>query len=168
MPTIRLKLNSASIQNAIKELQHYQNKVENLGHDLTVELADEGMELAKSFAAYMNAYDTGELVNSISSDIEGDVGYVRTHAPHAAYVEFGTGIVGKKSPYPDLSKVAKGWTYDKNEHGVYGWAYIGDDGKLHFTQGMPSRPFMYYTAKQLRKLAPEFAKKLLKDNGNGT
>lgn len=163
MPTIRFKLNSNSISDAIKQLENYSKKVSNLETELTKELTLEGVELAKSFAAYMDAYDTGELVRSIHDEFSDNVGYVRTSAPHAAYVEFGTGIKGAASTHPDLNKVAPGWTYDKNQHGVYGWAYIGDDGKLHFTQGMPSRPFMYYTAKQLRRLVPDFATKLLKD-----
>jgi hypothetical protein len=49
---------------------------------------------------------------------------------HIAYVEFGTGIIGKSSPYE--GKLPFYWQYDYNEHGENGWYYI----KQHDTGDM--------------------------------
>lgn len=61
---------------------------------------------------------------------------------YAMYVEYGTGIVGSEHPHPSPEIP---WAYDINNHGDDGWQYIGKDGKLHWTKGQPSRPFMYNT-----------------------
>ena len=76
-------------------------------------------------------------------------------------MEYGTGVRGKNSPHP---KPPEGWIYDVNEHGEEGWWYMGDDGELHWTRGMPSRPFMYDTAKELRENTKEIIKGVLKDD----
>ena len=53
----------------------------------------------------------------------------------ATYAEFGTGVIGKGSPYPNN---ALGWQYDVNEHGERGWRYIGQSGTLVRTLGYPA------------------------------
>ena len=86
---------------------------------------------------------------------QGDIIYngatyvIYTDCPWAAYVEFGTGVVGEKSPHPNKSMA--GWKYDVNSHGEAGWYYF-KDGEWHWTNGMISRPFMYETGQQLRNM----------------
>lgn len=148
MPTIKVDLSASSIDRALQELEAYQKKIEKLGENVVKRLTEDGKKTAQDIAMYMNAYDTGELVSGIVSDYSDGKGYIRTTAPHSAYVEFGTGVVGSGSPHPQASEY---WAYDVNEHGVKGWFYIGRDGKRHWTNGMPSRPFMYDTAQTLRE-----------------
>ena len=56
-------------------------------------------------------------------------------------------------PYPFPEGVE--WNYNTGktifeiENGQYGWFYPAEDGTWRFTQGMPSRPFMYETAVEL-------------------
>ena len=58
------------------------------------------------------------------------------------------------------------WNYNTGktifeiEPGQYGWFYQGDDGKWYFTQGMPSRPFMYETSIELMQLVVRTAKEV--------
>ena len=145
----------------MKELEDYQKKVEGLGPGIVKAATEEGVEEAKNQALYMNAYDSGELVNGILGEVQDEKGRVMSTAPHSIFVEFGTGIRGKQSPYPVNPPI--GWQYDVNEHGEAGWWYTGDDGKKHWTKGMPSRPFMYNTAQILRQSLPWIAEEVLQD-----
>lgn len=108
----------------------------------------------------MDAYDSGELYNSIHEVSNGNVGYVIADAAHAAFVCFGTGVVGANNPHPEVA--IAGWKYDVNSHGELGWWYIGKDGEAHWTKGMPSRPYMYNTAQQLRQMVIPAAKEAMK------
>ena len=148
MPIIHVELSSAGLDSAIAELKEYQRKVEALGEKVVKRLADEGAENARELASFMNAVDTGELVGSIRGEVEGSTGYVRATAGHAAYVEFGTGVVGARSPHPGGS-----WVYDINAHGDEGWYYYKNGGK-HWTRGMPSRPYMWDTAEMMAQAVP--------------
>ena len=81
------------------------------------------------------------------------------------YVEYGTGVIGRGSPHPDLSRV--GWRYDVNEHGETGWwypsgiddpnptKYRGENGWWAWTRGQRSRPFMYETWKWAMEKTPQ-------------
>ncbi len=79
--------------------------------------------------------DTGELQNSIGSEVAliGSIvqGSVEARAPHAAFVEFGTGLTGAASPHGDLPTegvpFTGSWIYDFRGQG---W------------KGMPARPYL--------------------------
>lgn len=159
MPKISLKLNGESISKALKDIQAYQKKVESAGQNLTKRLTEQGVSLAQQNASYMNVYDSGELVNGIDSEYQGEKGYVVSNAKHSAFCEFGTGVVGKNDPHPNP---ADGWTYDVNEHGELGWWYYDRYGNRRWTKGMPSRPYMYDTARMLRNMIIPMAKEELK------
>lgn len=151
MPKIRVDLSAAGIDRAISELENYAGKVEKLGESAVKRLTEDGVKTAQEMAMYMNAYDSGALVNGIVAEYRDGKGYIHSTAPHTAYVEMGTGVVGQGSPNPNGSY--PGWAYDVNSHGEAGWNYIGKDGKLHWTKGMPSRPFLYDTAQILKESA---------------
>jgi hypothetical protein len=106
----------------------------------------------------LGAIDSGELQNSLKYTLykEGNKGILFTDCKHACFVEFGTGIKGSVKPHPTLP-----WEYDTNGHGEAGWYYYDDDqGRVRFTKGMPSRPFMYETAKELERRAVEIAREV--------
>lgn len=74
----------------------------------------------------------------------------------AMFVEFGTGPKGEENPYIGDSM---GWKYNTGDNikeyaingvTVTGWFYPDGSGGYRFTSGMPSRPFMYETAMELR------------------
>lgn len=150
---------SKSIQNAIKDIQKQEQEIIRKTKLLAQRLAEEGVQVATVQISAMGAVDTGELVDSINLKegtvlTNGSRWIVYTNCPYAPFVEFGTGIVGQGSPHPNPQPVVgqNGVTYssyDQNNHGDDGWFYIGDDGKRHWTKGMPSRPFMYNTTYDL-------------------
>lgn len=156
---LNLDLSESGIDAALKKLLEYRDRVDKAEDELARRLTEGGTDQAKELAEYMNVYDTGELVRGIQGEVKGNVGYVRATAPHSAYCEFGTGVMGEGSPHPDPG--IAGWRYDVNEHGDAGWWYKGDDGEWHWTKGMPSRPYMYETAQILKEAVPNVAKEVL-------
>lgn len=157
MPIIRVSLDANSIDEAITKLKDYQARVEAAGTKIVERLTKDGAKQAQDLVSYMNAVDTGELMGSIIGEADGNKGTITAGTDHAAYVEFGTGVVGAGSPHPN----PVGWAYDINGHGDAGWIYKGDDGRLHWTRGMPSRPYMYDTAQMLAEAVPQVAQEVL-------
>lgn len=160
MPTVKLKLNTKSIDAAIRAVEKYRRKVDDAGERMVREMVDYGVKKAKEAAMYMDAYDSGELVNGIVGEQVETLGSVVSTAPHSAFVEFGTGVRGMGSQHPDPNLA--NWKYDVNEHGEAGWWYWGDDGRWHWTAGMPSRPYMYDTAKAMKESVVQIAKDVMK------
>lgn len=160
MPKIKLRLSATAIEEAIKEIEEYKKEIlQQKVSQLIQALTDFGLEVAKTQIREMGAVYTAELLNSTEGvfDPSRNVGFIIAGAPHAIYVEFGTGIVGANSPHPD----PVGWTYDINNHGDKGWFYFNsNDGKWHHTLGMESRPFMYNTAKIIESQYLDIAREL--------
>lgn len=153
----------SSIDAAIQYLTKFRKNLEKVPRRVVDKSVKAGESIAKLNVADYSAIDTGWLMNSIHASVRrgGKSAAVIADAPHAAYVEYGTGYRGQNSPHPEPGSYPSGWVYDVNEHGVAGWIYKGDDGKLHFTQGFESRPYMYDTARMLRKEIPRLAREEL-------
>lgn len=154
MPKYTVGLSAKGFRDLAKQIRDYRIGLQEMCEKFARKLAEEGVQIAKMRITSKEAVYTEELLNSMNLE-QGDIIYdgasfcIYTDCPWAKFVEFGTGIVGSKNPHPDTSIV--GWKYDTNEHGEKGWYYFKDD-KLHWTKGMPSRPFMYETAKELRNM----------------
>lgn len=160
MPKITFRLNEASIDDAIREIRAYRDKVQKAADEIVYKLTEQGVSLAQLNASYMDIYDSGELVKGIESQYSGGKGFVVSTATHSIFCEFGTGVVGANNPHPEIA--IAGWSYDVNQHGELGWWYIGRDGQAHWTKGMPSRPYMYETARMLRNMVVPIAKEVFK------
>ena len=156
---IKFSLNTKDIDRAIKELKQFKTEFIEKCNRLIEELTDYGVEVAKVEVAQLDAVYTGELMNSIEGYYSPtyNVGIIKAGAYYAAYVEFGTGVVGKQSPHPN----PQGWQYDVNQHGDEGWVYYDDEsGTFRWTKGFKSRPFMYNTARQLERNCKRIAKEV--------
>lgn len=156
---IRFSLNEKDINRAIKELKLFKEVFLEKCNHLIETLTDHGVEVARVEVRRLDAWYTGELMNSIDSYYSPtyNVGIIKAGAYYAAYVEFGTGVVGSKSPHPN----PQDWQYDVNNHGDEGWVYYDDDGgKFRWTKGFKSRPFMYNTARQLEKDCKKIAQEV--------
>ncbi len=168
MPKIRVKLNEVS--KAIDEVKRFRAEVEIKVRELVLRLAQAGVEIASAKLSEMGAIDTGDLDSDIHYMIsdDGKRGFVRVDNDHAAYVEFGTGVMGAGKSHPTLP-----WAYDVNGHGDTGWWYpctassanptkrqAKDGSWWAWTKGMPSRPFMYETAQELSEKCGEIAKEV--------
>lgn len=164
--TIEMTLDPKSIAQAVKEIEACQRQLRDALEALVRELAKQGAEVAKMQVASFDAVDSGELYGSIYGyyDPDSRIGYVIAGAPHAFYVEYGTGIIGAIEQHP-LAKEA-GWDYMVGDHikqgpgGHIGWWYdkSGDgvfsgSGDYHWTRGQPARPYMYNTFIWLQEAA---------------
>ena len=155
-----------------KELLDYKNNTLQKKVELLVKkLAEKGVDIAQINVARLDAIFTGELINSIHSKNGGiangtAIFYVVVDSHHAAYVEFGTGQLGAEGAYPYPLPEGVDWQYNTGKTifevspGQYGWFYPGSDGQWYFTQGMPSRPFMYETSLELMNLIVKTAKEV--------
>lgn len=159
---------SASVSNAIAQLNLYKRTFENKIDDFTRKLAEKGVEIAKEKIKTFNAVFTGELLNNIRAEERRGCYLIISDTEHTAFVEFGTGQLGLVKPYKYPLPKGVSWKYAVGEHvqisneplqwgdytipaNTYFWFYFGKDGRWHLTQGMPSRPFMYETALTLSK-----------------
>lgn len=173
--TITFNLSVASVENAIKELRAYKTDFEKKVDLLAKRLAEEGVRDAQVHIINLQAVDTGDLLNSMVSVRKGYAYYwVQTATQQSAYVEFGTGTKGSEHPYPyefpnDLNLTWKGFQYtdyNSGQHiftrwdGKVGWVFVGDDGKTHFTEGMPARPYMHDTFIDLLNKVDRIAKEV--------
>lgn len=165
------RLSTDSLNNLKKELLNYKDNILRNKIDLLLKaLADEGVQIAQGNIASLDAIFTGELFNSIKAVNGGRtqntaIFYIVADNQHAAFVEFGTGQIGKENPYPYPLPDGVEWNYNTGKTifeiapGKYGWFYPRD-GKWYFTQGMPSRPFMFETSLQLQTLIIKKAKEV--------
>jgi len=155
---ITIRLSEESINAAIKELNKYKSELSKKTNLLVQKLVEAGVEIAKQEVLALGAFDSGELHDSLDGMMytDGARGIVFTDCGHASFVEFGTGIVGENNPHPTMP-----WEYDINEHGEKGWVYYDEkQGRFRWTKGMPSRPYMYNTARQLEERVGEIAREV--------
>lgn len=159
---LKASLSVSSIENLRKELKKYRDSIEDKANLVAEKLSEMGAEIARVQITELDAIFTGELIANIYSEKRdtnkhGVVFCVVADSKHAAFVEFGTGIVGQQSPYPYPLPEGVSWEYasGKTIHqladGRYGWFYKSDSGQWYFTEGMESRPFMYNTSLELQK-----------------
>ena len=158
---IKIDLNKkGSLENGIKELETYKKRVQEKASLLVQRLTDYGADIVRIKIVNMGAYYSGELLSGVSGYYSPtlNAGLIRVASDHVAFVEFGTGVKGQNSPHKNgeyLSKAA--WNYASGakifttQDGRVGWIYPTDDGGFKFTEGMPSRPFMYETALELQR-----------------
>lgn len=167
---LKADLSASSIRKLQKELEKYRDNIEYKARLLTEKLAERGVEIARVRVESLDAVFTGELMESIHSEYKGSqkggaVFAVVTDNSHCLFVEFGTGPMGKESPYPyDLPdgvtwEYASGKTIRQLADGRYGWFYQ-KDGQWYFTEGMPARPFLFETSLELQKIVVEVAKEV--------
>ena len=165
-------LSRSGIADLRKQLVDYKNNVLQQKVDLLAKrLAEKGVAIAQTNIATYDAIFTGELISSIEARYGGStkgtaVFYVVADSRHAVFVEFGTGQLGLEGSYPYPFPEGIEWNYNTGktifeiENGQYGWFYPAEDGTWRFTQGMPSRPFMYETAVELMTEIAKTAKEV--------
>lgn len=158
-----------TIDKAISDLKRYENELDNRVALFFQTLTERGVEIAKTKVIDYGAVFTSDLLNSIHSEIkDGGVYAIVSDSKHTAFVEFGTGQVGEANHYPYEFPDGVTWEYNQGatifeiHDGQYGWYYPALDGTWKFTQGMPSRPFMYETAMELASTITKVAKEVFK------
>lgn len=156
-----------SIDAAIKELEKQKREIHKCAEELTRLLTNLGVEKARDLVPVDTRVAQSSIIGYID-DAEG-IGIIRAGG-YCKYIEFGTGVRGRESPHPSAEyKAIMQWAYNSGatifttKNGKEGWYYPVGDGTWRFTEGMPSRPFLYETAQYLRKEAKRLAKEVFKD-----
>lgn len=165
-------LSISSIQKLQEDLEKYRDSLTYKCRLLAEKLSERGVEIARVQIADLDAIFTGELIQRLHSEYKGSTEYgaifvVIADSDHAAFVEFGTGTVGQQNPYPYELPEGVTWEYASGKtirqlaDGRYGWFYP-KDGQWYFTEGMPSRPFLFLTSLELQKEVVKIAKEVFK------
>ena len=167
-------MKSNGISDLHKLLDQYMNSLEYKTRLFTERLAEKGVEIARLNIANLDAIFTSDLISSvhkeyISSFKGGVIFAIVTDSKHAMFVEFGTGQTGKDNPYPYKLPDGVSWDYAVGKTirqnpitGHYYWFYPGRDGKWHYTEGMPARPFMHNTSVEMLNIIVKTAKDIFK------
>lgn len=170
---LKADLSISGIRQLQKDIEKYQNSIEYKAKLLAENLVDMGVEIARVKISSLDAIFTGELIQSVHTEYKssirgGAIFCVVADSDHAVFVEFGTGVVGQKNPYPYPLPKGVSWEYASGKtirqlsDGRYGWFYKGDNGQWYFTEGMESRPFMYETSLELEKKVVSVAKRVFR------
>lgn len=154
---INMTLDRSSIANALREVKLFESQLKPAMQCLIEYLTEKGVEIARAELIFFDepAYDTGALSDSVEYEVMEDKAVISagnglTNAMgvptnYAVFVEYGTGIYGA----------------DVNDHGAEGWWYPAPWGwwtpktgkysgqPMAHTFGMPARPFMYNTLRDL-------------------
>ena len=137
-------------------LQNYEKSLTQARQTLVEELSTTGEALVAEYSPV----EDHELKSSTTSTVtHGGVtstGTIYQTAPHAPFVEFGTGMVGAGHSHPNASE--HGWAYDTNSHGNEGWYYYDPDrGKVRFTKGQVASQQHLKASQDLREIMGKVA-----------
>lgn len=169
MATKRLYLNALSI----KSIDKLKKAIVDCENDLQAKLvlfcerlSQYGVEAAQANIVNLDAVFSGDLFRSIYNEQQYAtkdtvVFIVATNSEHAVYVEMGTGMVGAENPYPGKlpAVYAQGKTIRQLADGRYGWFY-NKNGRWYFTEGMPSRPFMWFASMDMQEQVVRIAREV--------
>lgn len=154
---IQLRLSEASINEAVKQIEAYRDSLAVKQARLMNLLASKGYEIVVRNISQLNLpFSQNGLISGAMFTSTERTATIYVISDHAIYVEFGTGIVGKTHPNPHNTI---GYAYDVNNHGDNGWYYYSN-GRLRWTKGMPSRPFMHNSYMELRNEIHSIAKEV--------
>lgn len=151
---IKVRLSLDSINDAKKKVEKYRRELDTNCKALVQHLVNEGLIKAQELVPV----DTGVAQSSIIGYVDEDTGSGIIRAGgYCSFIEFRTGVVGLNSPHPSPEYLAamqwayaSGKTIFTTKDGKTGWFYPTKDGGWRFTQGIPSRPFMYETVQYLK------------------
>lgn len=146
---LKSNVSVGGIRRLIDEVRRYRQDLNRQVNKVVGDMVSEGAELARAECPV----NTGELYSSIVgiTDHALNKGFIRVNCPYAVYVEMGTGVEGDANPHPDTSILGFEVKYDRNGHGQAGWWYYDEQGKLRWTRGTRSKPFMYNAAQELKR-----------------
>lgn len=160
--TIKFDTSDTSLQKTLLRLLGLEKEFRKIKSTVIETMVDEGEKIVKETISSMDAVNRGELLSGVETETSEDKGSVFIDIDkvyHAEFVEYGTGVIGERSPHPNLPP---GWIYDTGGYGDKGWVYYDEQsGEFRRTAGMPSRPFMYQSSETLRERSKDIMKKVV-------
>lgn len=166
MSAAKVELSQESVRRLKEGIAAYAGSLRQRCDELCRRLSAIGVEAAVAHAKV----DTGELASGISFRRVGGADYlVVSEGPYAAFVEFGTGVVGAGSYDGGLPE---GWQYDARRtpeaHDTDDpsrWYYYDEDGRLRSTRGQRASSYMAKAAEDMRQRVLSVAKEVFSFDG---
>lgn len=161
---LSIALSEKSINDAIKQLNQYKRDLNRKIQALIAAMVAYGEDYAINEVGHV---DTGETLETIRGYRNGNKGVI-VAGGNAVWVEFGTGTryngpVGG-SPHPMGAEL--GMTIGEYGKGQGanpgGWWYYDESGQVKHTYGIPATMFMWKTARELERVAPELAREVFR------
>lgn len=158
---IPLELSAKSARAAARDVRAYADSLEAKCDELCRRLAEIGV----TASAQSVRLDTGNLAASIRMEKDGECAYlVFTDEDYAAFVEFGTGVVGQGT-YP--GELPAGYGYDErwtpeahDPEDPTKWFYYDAEGHLRSTRGQTADAFMLAGSETMRQMVLSIAKEV--------
>ena len=153
MRKIKVELSPASIENAIRDIEQYQDDVEQKCQEVCEKLASIGaVGISLGFSRAIYTGDNSFNVEVEKADVDGKSGYIVSVTGGAVlFIEFGAGVTyAKDNVHPLSAQFGMGvGTYPGQKHAFdeNGW-YLPGPGHQH-TYGSPPNMPVYNTAKDL-------------------
>ena len=154
---IKCKLDSASIGQAIKELQDYRKGLEDKVRQLVESLASDGVEVAKAWIMASQG-DSEKPSAGYTVDSAGDItkAYITMQGKDVLFIEFGAGIHYNGNDTPHASEFGYGvGTYNPSSDNAFnpdGWYYWTGTERVH-SYGTEGTYPMYHAAENARNTA---------------
>ena len=169
---IKVQLNEASINRAIKELEDYKKWLLSKTKEFLKALADEGVEIANTKFAKAVYDGTNDVSCSVEERGDNKIAVVAVGGA-TLFIEFGTGV-----KYPDNHPEAGKHGMVRGQYGYklgrlpQGWRYEGDPGsngevitegkhvgEVH-TYGNPANMSRYQTIREVEEKSEEIARRV--------
>lgn len=160
---IPVELSAKSMKQAARQLVRYADSLGAKCDELSRRLAEIGV----TASAQSVRLDTGNLAASIRMEKDGECAYlVFTDEDYAAFVEFGTGVVGQGTYKGQLPA---GYGYDERRtpeaHDPLDpakWYYYDAEGRVRGTRGQTADGFMLAGAEVMRQMVLPIAKEVFR------
>jgi hypothetical protein len=161
MTTLQIELSAESIRKVKEQIEEYAASLPAKSDECCRRLGEIGMGAALKYVKI----DTSELAGGISVQRIGNADYlVVSVGGHAAFVEFGTGVVGAGTYEGELPA---DWDYDLREtpeahdpNDPTAWYYYDEDGIRHKTRGQKAASYMAKSSEEMRQKVLEIAKEV--------
>ena len=170
--TIKINLGSSDIDNAIKELEKYEQEIKSKTDIFRKRLAE---ELRIEAQVLFDSAMIDDLVNgggrspsvSVTSSDSGDVSIIVADGEDAVWVEFGAGVYhnGSVGTSSHPRGVELGYTigsYGKGYGKGRAWGYYDENRVLHITRGTPATMPMYNATQSIINKAVSIAREVWK------
>ena len=154
MPEFEISLGVKEINGLIRELERYNRKLDKAANRIVRELALEAKnDMTVALASIVDK--DGNVRASVRGKSYENPATISLTGDQAAYLEFGTGIIGALNSHDLAAEV--GWQYGAGSHyrtfknGMVGWVYY-DNSRRHYrvTRGIPAQNIVFNAARNTR------------------
>lgn len=143
----KTKLSLSGLKEIIERYSTIRDKIPEVAVNTVKALSEEGIK---------DNYKS-VIIDNVKTEGTRAIGGFQTTNPNETFAEYGTGLIGSKSPNITEAIKKAGWQYDMNNHGEKGWIYQ-KDGKFYWTQGQKAQKKFYNATVRVEEKSQEILK----------